>query len=165
MQTKRLFFGFEIKGEWNKPFPKGRLLREQDFHMTLVFFGNTDFDVLSPLLNQIPLPEIGVEKRRMIDRLLFLPKHHPRVVAGHLNLEEEDPLLLYQKKVEAFFASKGYPLPKRDFLPHITFARSPFSQKEWEAYFKPISVQIGSLNLYESVGNLTYKKIWSYEEE
>ena len=36
---KRLFFGFEVKAPWPQGLPKGRILKEDQRHITIAFLG------------------------------------------------------------------------------------------------------------------------------
>jgi RNA 2',3'-cyclic 3'-phosphodiesterase len=156
--TKRLFFGAQIEAAW-PPLPSGRLLDPAHRHCTLVFLGNIPWEPLQAQLPHLPLPTFGPLTGHF-DRPLFLPPHHPRVAAWHI--EWTDPsLLLYQQQLHAFLLTLGYSLDERPFLSHVTLARAPFNQSYWEAAFQPLPCQTSAIHLYETVECLHYQPIWS----
>jgi len=150
---KRLFFGFSIEEPWPHSCPKGRILEENSRHLTLAFLGNVPI----PPLENFPEPPFLLGPVGICDQLLFLTK----VVAQHVTwLNQGEQLISFQKAVLDWLESLGYAVDRRPFLPHITLARSPFEQKEWEKWFEPLPCMVTGIHLYESVGNLKYKSIW-----
>jgi len=144
MNIKRLFFGFSAEAPWGEE-PQGRHLLEEDRHVTALFLGSFDLDALP----KVPEPSWKVGFVCLPTKMLFLP----RCVA--LELEEDARLTSYQKEISNLF-----PKEKRSFLPHVTLARAPFSKSEW--HFKKIPISITNFNLYESLGNSRYKKLWTH---
>ncbi len=159
---KRLFFGFEVKAPWPGDLPKGRILKEDQRHITIAFLGETSYEKVMGLINEIPKPSFQIGTVGVFDTHLFLPERHPRVVAWRGNPLGNDFLSPYSDTLTDFFRSNEYSIQKRPFLNHTTIARSPFDQDEWEKSFRFIPYMTGDLHLYESVGNLNYKPIWSY---
>lgn len=161
MASKRLFFALKVTSDWPKKLPEGRLIAEEDRHLTLAFLGNVPFEPLETTLNELPLPSFKAGSIGYFDKSLFLPKSKPRVAAWHVDLVEQ-AVAEYQSQLVVFLREKGYAIEERSFLPHVTLARAPFSFKEWEEAFVSMPCIATSLNLYESVGNLRYKPIWQH---
>ncbi|MBS4167946.1 hypothetical protein [Parachlamydia sp. AcF125] len=160
-QAQRLFFGFEAEAPWPADLPAGRVLEESCRHMTLAFLGNVEGQKVNTLLPTFPKPSFQYGLLGYADRLTFLPKQHPRVVAWHVacsQLVEE-----YQKKLIDWLQKQGFKFREREsFLPHITIARAPFSFQVWRKSFKPFPIVLKAIHLYESLGNLNYVSRWSY---
>lgn len=160
---KRLFFGFEVDAQWPQDLPKGRILDERHRHMTAAFLGNIDYDLFLKILPSIPKPSMRVGLAAQLDACLFLPEHHPRVVAWHVKwIDDGSPLLSYQKSLVKWLKSNQYHVDDREFLPHVTLCRSPFYPREWKKGFSPLPCGITNLHLYESTGHLQYIPLWTY---
>lgn len=155
---KRLFFGMSLFVPWPDTFPKGRVLDMNSRHLTLAFLGDCFF---SELYN-FPVPSYSLGSVGYFDELLFLPKRKPKVASWHLKCLIENGLFEYQRSLIDWLLSCGYELERRDFLPHVTVARSPFNEEEWSSAFKPLPFCLTGLHLYESLGNLVYKPLKSY---
>lgn len=162
--NKRLFFGFEVDAPWPTSYPNGRLLQENERHMTAFFIGNIDYTKFQQTLLNIPLPNFPTGFAGVFDQLLFLPKRKPHVVAWHVNwLDDAQAFLDYQKTLTKWLQEHlEMPHDDRPFLPHVTICRSPFQKDEWEKQFIPSPMVTKVLHLYESTGNLRYTPIWSY---
>ncbi len=164
-ENKRVFFAFEAHSPWPKSLPKGRMLRETDRHLTVAFLGNIDWKKLEKLLPEVPVPNIHVGMVGEFSLPLFLPPHHPNVVAWEVKWWEE-PLDLeaYQIELTDWLQTHGFPirLHKGPFLPHVTLCRRPFHIDQWEKAFHPLPMYISHFHLYESVGNLNYLPIWTH---
>lgn len=154
--NKRLFLGCEIHAPWPEKWPAGRLLEPQFRHMTFVFFGDVPYAPLLSQINEMPKPPFHVGISGWFDSCLLLP----HVVAWHM--KEPGGLCSYQKQLSAWFSSLGYCLDERNWLAHVTLARSPFQEETWLHDFHPLPCYASSLHLYESVGNLTYLPVWSH---
>jgi 2'-5' RNA ligase len=160
---ERLFFGAEVKAAWPKELPQGRVLDEEERHMTLAFLGSCSLQQLGQLLPEIPLPKFQIGPSGKCDKILFLPKHHPHVVAGYIDWLNQGALFLkFQKELTHWLKSHDYPTEEREFLPHVTIARSPFSAAEWKEIKEEFPLFISAIHLYESVGNLTYVPRWTH---
>lgn len=160
---KRMFFGVEIAAAWPSPLPSGRMVPEESRHITLAFLGNHSISHLTNLLPQIPKPDFRIGIVGICDDFIFLPKRHPRVIAGHVKwLEEENALQTFQKKLADWLRTENYQIDTRDFLAHISIAREPFSDDDWKNAFSEFPVFIKAIHLYESVGSLTYVPLWSH---
>ena len=162
-QYKRLFFAFEVQAPWPEQLPKGRLLREQDRHLTFAFLGHTDFSSLQPMLQAIPLPPFKVGLTGKFDKIVFLPKRHPRVVAWHLSLDGFDVLPAYRNMFITWLQEQGFtPDDRQELTLHVTLCRAPFQFDAWRGAFHPLPCFLKSLHLYESIGQLHYQPVWSH---
>ncbi len=166
-EIKRLFFGFEVHAPWPEKWPSGRLLSESNRHITVAFFGNIPYKPLAELLKQIPKPVFQIGLTGQFDKPLFLPERHPHVVAWHMRWFEEEALLrVFQKELITFLQDNGYCFKHADdFLPHLTVCRSPFVNSSWRKAFVSLPFYIKNFHLYESIGSLTYRPLWTFPLE
>ncbi len=160
---KRLFFGFEVHAPWPESLPTGRMPKTNEHHITVAFLGETSHEKILRLLPEIPKPPFKIGIVGAFDGCLFLPENNPRVVAWRGKSFEKDLLASYQKELTTFLKKQNYPLDDRPFLNHTTLARSPFEKDDWEQAFQPLPYFIKALHLYESLGNLTYKPLWTHK--
>jgi RNA 2',3'-cyclic 3'-phosphodiesterase len=159
---KRLFFGVEVEAPWPSKLPPGRFLDEAHRHLTLAFLGNTSFPKLLALLHDFPKPAYRIGPVGHFDEQLFLTKRHPNVVAWHIAWHRDHPLEAFQTALSGWLIENGYEVDSRPWLPHVTLCRQPFDPKKWSRCFQRIPLISGSIHLYESCGQLTYKPVWSY---
>lgn len=161
---KRLFFGFEVHAPWPEELPAGRLLAEKDRHMTVAFLGDVSYQKVISLLTSIPKPPLKVGLAGYFDRCLLLPERHPHVVAWHQQWwDESTTLQAFQSELIYWLQGKGFSFSHPDsFLPHVTVCRAPFLKEKWLKSFVSLPFYIKDFHLYESLGSLTYKPIWSY---
>lgn len=96
------------------------------------------------------------------DKCLFLPELRPHVVSWHAHLWQDQQVQKYHQSVVDWLRQHRYAAESRLQLPHVTIARSPFQQQEWEEAFTPLTIMLSAIHLYESVGNLTYLPLWSH---
>lgn len=160
---QRLFFGAEVHTPWPSNFPKGRLLKEEDRHLTLSFLGNISLEPLKDRLEEIPHPpclgEVGY-----FDSCVFLPPHHENVVAWHVNwLRPTSSYAVFQKSLANWLTSSGYTVDLREWNPHVTLCRKPFHVQQWKDSFLSLPFYASGIHLYESLGNLTYRSLWNIE--
>lgn len=162
---RRLFFAFEVAAPWPEKCPKGRLLQSDQRHMTAAFIGRSDYSILQPLLSAMPLPGFKVGFAGFFNRIVFLPKAHPRVVAWHVEwLDEASGVNAYVHVLTDWLKEHGFnPDERAEFLPHVTLCRSPFSFHEWRDAFHKLPMGLTALHLYESVGGLQYKSLWKHQ--
>lgn len=154
---KRLFFGFEVHGSLDLRHLKGRMLLPEDHHTTLAFLGSIDIESIQ----DIPLPPWKIGPAATATHPLFLP----RCIALAFELQESSKeFLTYQETLASFLVHAGLLKKKDHFLPHVTLCRPPFNRQEWSDFTK-IPLSIGSLHLYESLGQSRYKKIWTHPIE
>lgn len=139
------------------------MIDESGRHLTLAFLGNISFSSIQKALSSFPQPSFRIGLTGIADRPLFLPEKNPRVVGWHIEW------LTYQSELELFYhhlidwlATLNFPLKNREFLSHVTVARLPFKLEEWVRVQDTFPVVMQAIHLYESVGNLRYKPIWSY---
>jgi 2'-5' RNA ligase len=166
-EIKRLFFGLEVLAPWPHEFPKGRLLADSCRHLTLAFLGQTSYTQLQTLLPTLPAFPLQVGLVGTFDQCLFLPEKQPHVVAWHVKwLEDVQPLEAFRHDLVAWLKKADIPVDeKNSFLPHVTICRSPQEKDKWQAAFKPLPLIVKDLHLYESLGNCTYKPIWSSQTQ
>lgn len=150
----------EVHAPWPDDLPSGRLLAENCRHMTLAFLGNVDFGHIEQALPSFPKPPFKVGFAGRFDKVLFLPPHHARVVAWHIEwLHKTDEISKYYQNLTAWLKLDT----NREFLSHVTLARGPFNEKEWSHVFSPLPAFVQDIHLYESLGNLRYAPIWTYK--
>lgn len=160
--SHRLFFALQVEAPWPNELPKGRILNEEVRHLTLAFLGQTDLSQLLSKLNSFPQPFFKVAPAAIADDIIFLPPQTPRVAAAHVKwLNGYTLIQRWQKEILAWLAKEGYPIDTRPFLPHITLARAPFEKEDWKKTFQPLPFFIKALHLYESLGQLNYRPVWS----
>jgi RNA 2',3'-cyclic 3'-phosphodiesterase len=163
LQKVRLFFGAEVMAPWPHEFPGGRTIPEDSRHITLAFLGDVSLDEFTPKLRDFPVPAFSAGPVGRIHRCLFLPPRNPRVVAYEVEwLEWGEELKNFYGELKEWLLRCEQRVDQRDLLSHITVARKPFRQREWRHSFEPLPVMIGDLHLYQSVGKLTYRPVWSY---
>lgn len=159
--TKRLFLGLALEAAWMHPLPEGRILTEDNRHLTLAFLGNQSLSCLQTDLKDFPIQFLGLGPAGICNRLIFLPQKMPRVVAGHVDWFDQQEFLNIHREVNQWLATHEYPVDPRELLSHVTIARAPFHIAKWKKAFFPFPIIARSLNLYESLGNLSYKSVWS----
>jgi len=164
MEHKRLFFGFEVAAPWPESFPPGRVLLEKDRHLTIAFLGDADLEQMTEALASFPGLPYKIGLAGVFDRPIFLPHQSPHVAAWSIRwLEGEGILSTFQKEFFAWLKGKGM-APKesrKDFLPHVTLARSPFAIREWKEAFEKRPLYISHFCLYESLGSSRYEVKWT----
>jgi len=163
--VKRVFFGFEVAAPWPLEYPSGRILSESARHLTVAFLGNITDDAIVNALASIPLPSFSVGLSGVFDHCLFLPPRHPHVTAWRMNLgEDADRFVDYVTVLQNDLILKGLDLKQHaEFLPHVTICRSPFNPQQWKKAFFVLPCILKNLHLYESLGNMQYKSIWTHE--
>ncbi len=161
---KRLFFAFEIQAPWPEKLPSGRVLDIGQRHCTVVFLGNLEETILLDSLSEIPLPPFTLAPGGIFDHYMFLPVRNPRVAAWHVNWGPfRETMNDYWEIIHQFLQGKGINVEKKhNFLPHVTLARKPFVQKDWEDIFAMTPLLATSFALYESLGCSRYLKIWEH---
>jgi 2'-5' RNA ligase len=160
---KRLFFGLQCQAPWPENYPKGRVLKEEDRHLTFAFLGNVDFKQFEAKLSSLPQPHFKVGIVGKFDQLIFLPKRNHTCATWHIEwLEDVQPLNEYRSQLLQWLEKERFLFDKRDWLPHVTIARKPFEEEEWKNHFESIPVSITSLHLFESLGSSQYKSLWQF---
>ena len=140
------------------------MLAEEDRHLTAVFLGNVPYQYLLNLLPHSPKPLFPVGLAAKFTRCLFLPPQDPRVVAWQVEwLEDATSLFAFQSTLMQWVIDQQLPVDRsHPFTPHVTLCRRPFAQKAWQHEFTLLPCLISHLHLYESIGNLGYKPIWTH---
>lgn len=160
---KRLFFGLDVSAPWPEKLPIGRLLDEKHRHLTLAFLGNIPFAPLKTLLKTFPECPMKVGTGGFFDRCLLLPPRHPKVLAWqNCWYDPHSPVFILQERLSSWLRGAGYSIELQEWLPHVTLCRAPFDPHAWKKSFTPLPFYTQSINLYESVGHLTYNPIWTY---
>lgn len=157
-----LFFGFEVEAPWPVQLPTGCIVYPCMRHLTLVFLGRISYQKVQNFLSRMPKPSFLIGQVGIFDSCLFLPAQNPRVVAYHMQPLGLNLLSDYQKELISFLQEEGCFLEKRNFLPHVTLARSPFLKVDWQKHFSCLPMYCASLHLYESLGYSRYQSLWSY---
>jgi 2'-5' RNA ligase len=161
--SRRLFFGAQAEAPWSKSYPPARLIPEETRHLTLAFLGDGPFSKLKSLLPFAPRPIFAIGPAGIASEVVFLPPDVARVAAFTCNwLHSPEALCNYQKELSDWLTAQGYSLDKRPFFPHITVARAPLDKAEWKRQFSPLPFFIKAIHLYQSMGNLHYKSLWSH---
>ena len=163
-EKKRLFFGLSVESTWPMTYPKGRITDEKTRHITFGFLGTTTISILNKGLATCPKPDFIIGPAGRTDRLLFLPEYRPRVVAHHVKwLSCNEKLASYYEHFLNWLQELGFSVDRRPLLPHVTIARRPFDEKEWEKAFEPLPLIVTGLHLYASIGNLRYQSLWCHD--
>lgn len=148
-----------------------RIVSQDNFHITIKFFGSVETDIadnlianfkLLPGLKKIPFSLEGIGA--------FPSADHPSVIWAGVKCDE-NPLNEIVQTVELFASSNGFPAESRKFSPHLTLARIKKEKKVPAELKKFIKEERGAsselsvfkeLVLFESVLKKTgpeYKKI------
>jgi 2'-5' RNA ligase len=152
---KRLFFAAELTAIWPEHLPSGRILAEENRHLTLVFLGQTSPSKL--LEKTIPLPTFDIGPASYSTKWIFLPsEQEARVIAAET--ASLGPLLAYQHTLAQWNPSPD----SRPFFPHITLARGPLDVEAWKKIPCEIPFYIRSIALMESLGHSHYQTLWSH---
>lgn len=159
--SKRCFFGLEVEAAWMAPMPDGRILEEENRHITLVFLGNVSLSDLQKKLALFPQPSFRLAPVGTCDKLLFLPEKNPHVVAAHVTWCMPEVLSKYHEQLSDWLQEQGFKVEKKEFLSHVTLARAPFDAESWKMAFSPFPILVKALHLYESLERLQYSSLWS----
>lgn len=164
METTRLFFGFQVKCPWPEEFPNGRILSEENRHLTLAFLGDVSMPDLEILLPSFPKPSLQIGLAGFFDEPIFLPPRSPRVAAWHVQwLKGGQEWDQYASQVMEWLSGQGLPHKhQHESLPHVTIARRPFSIHEWRHSFESLPMFLGDLHLCQSLGASRYETCWTY---
>lgn len=163
-EQKRLFFGMQAVAPWPEEFPEGKVLLPENRHLTLAFLGSVDWNQIRSFLDFCPLPSFSLGPSGYFDHPIFLPEASPHVAAWHVQLEEQkQELLAFWRHLTIWTQGQGLTKnQEKEPLLHVTIAREPFVQKEWESAFMKRPCFFKNLNLYESLGNSTYRIVWQH---
>ncbi len=161
-EIKRLFFGLDVSAPWPIQLPHGRVLNEEDRHLTLAFLGNIPVSKIMEILPSIPLPLHRIGLTGFFDQCLFLPNRHPHVVAWHIQwLEKGNWLSQYQQQLIDWLKRNDFSVSEKNtFLPHVSLCREPFPIGCWKESFSPLPLFTRNLHLFESLGHSHYRSCW-----
>jgi len=163
-RLNRLFLALNIEAPWPDTYPKGRFLKVESRHLTLAFLGQVEKNLLLDYLKTVPPPPFNVGPVGVFQDVLFLPVRKPHVVAWKVQwIEQEVAIESWRKTLVSWLQDHHFPPFQHPgpFLPHVTIARQPFETKPWRQAFKPLPLITRELVLYESLGNLNYKPLWT----
>lgn len=150
-----LFIAFGIEAPWPFHFPEGRIIVEKDRHLTLVFIGKTE-----KTLQNFPIPSFDIGLAGKFDKCLFLPTHQPRVVAWHADWLEKKEIETYRLALCHWLQKQEIILSDRkEFLSHVTLARSPFNIAHWQQHFSPLPFYLSGIHLFKSLGFSQYESL------
>lgn len=168
---KRLFFGVPIESEkavqvieiWRKdPLLNHNVLKwmnPQNWHITLVFLGNTPESVV-PLLQQLideSYSGIKAFKTELCGVGVFPNTHNPKVL--WLGLENIEFLMPANTRMRELLQQEGFLLDDKPLKPHLTLARIKIlghrtSFESWLNEYRKLEfgfVAINQVVLYESI--------------
>lgn len=98
----------------------GRLVPEEDMHLTLVFLGELpepDLDEVHDAFGSVLAPAFYLH----LHGLGFFGRSAPRSI--HANVDDSPPLRHLQAKLEQAARRAGVEVERRRFVPHVTIAR------------------------------------------
>ena len=98
----------------------GRLVDEDDLHMTLAFMADAPLDALDEVHLDLEVMRPG-PMRIEVTGLDVFGSDNPRLLYAAARPHPE--LVTLAKKVETVVRRAGVPLPHRRFVPHLTLAR------------------------------------------
>ncbi len=128
------------------PINTGRRVPSENFHITLVFLGNVQEQVVPELAaaaERLRLPGFSLQ----IDRCGWWKRAK---VAWLTPVTTPAPLLELVKQINLLSGTAGLPVDKRDYNPHITVARK-VTRPVTARSFEPIHWDIRNFYLVESV--------------
>ncbi|NGX52137.1 MAG: RNA 2',3'-cyclic phosphodiesterase [Candidatus Anoxychlamydiales bacterium] len=164
--TKRVFFGFKIFTHWLKTPEEKKIIQEKNRHITLLFLGDQNYLDIAQYLKELSLFDFKISPSGFFEKVLFLPKKNPRLVAYQANfMDKNKKIQELQKDLFDFFKNKKFDLKQNrdNFLPHVTVCRNEFKIDKWENSFEPFAFYVKSFNLFESFGSSEYKTLWKNE--
>lgn len=147
---KKLFYGFSIQCPWPKFSFKGKILDEENRHVTVAFLGNQDLDAALSNVQDIKFPFKFAPTGIMKDHKL-LPENTYNVLAYEF-------FLVSQKDD---FQSFVHYISDESFLPHVSIVRNPDSKEMDGVELTPLPFYMDGFHLYESLGNSQYKSRYS----
>lgn len=145
---------------------KGNFTRQENFHLTLVFIGETtQVDRVKEALKSLKAPAFTLNLSGL--------GHFPRK-GGHIywvGVEKHPTLLAIYEKLYRALTAAGFKLEKRPYKPHITLGREVvlkpgFNGDEFISRWEPLSCQVTKISLMKSErigGKLVYTEIAATE--
>lgn len=134
-----------------------RIVRPENYHMTVRFFGETDDGQLKQLRDEISAVVSDVPKfeLQLVGLGTFPNLSSPRVLWVGVN--RTDTLIQIADEIERHARTIGFPPDKKAFKPHLTIARTKrkppsamaeFVKQHSESEF--VSVSVEKLTLFQS---------------
>ena len=160
---KRLLFGFEVHAPWPESLPDMKTLKAKNYHLTLLFFGNTSYKKIHEHIRYMPKPTFRVGPVAFSDSPLRLPNRSSDVITWHVEPFGEDVIDEYQRVIYDYFLEKGYDLERKKFIKHITLGKSAVLKKEAKKSFRSLPLYFKNLHFYESYQGDQYEPIWTYD--
>ncbi len=152
----------DIVAPWPNKMPKGRCIDKKNRHLTLSFLGDIPYPPLKDSLIRFPALPFVTGPAGYFDASVALPFERPRVLAWHVRFFQDDPLIAdFQITLRDWLADRGYKSDEKEWLPHVTLCRRPFKIEDWKNSFSPLPFYCGGIHLYESVGSLSYNRLWT----
>jgi 2'-5' RNA ligase len=154
---------FRIQSKLKRYAVKGNFTRKENFHLTLVFIGETDnlaavkgvMDRISADPFTITIAGLGKFKRRGGD-------------IYWLGIDRTKELTDLYSQISSELYSLGFDIEKREYKPHLTLGREVilqrnFDEKTFSEKLSPISMEVSRISLMKSErinGKLTYTEIY-----
>lgn len=179
IDTKRLFWGFEVDVPWNIPSwlsheelnsKNQRIIAKEERHMTMLFLGSLKPATIQPIVDKwVEESSISsmLSPTGILTSFLTLPHNTERCLTlkGSF-LTGKNEVDEMRSRLQNHFSSlldekeKGV-RSRREFLPHITVARRPFILEDWSSQypFFPLPFQVTHHSLFETIGPLKYRPI------
>jgi len=162
-KTNRLFIGASVVAVWPDKFLSNEIIKEENRHFTILFFGGQDQDAKNILMN-FPKPESILSPTGVFSNYVGLPKRSPHLVAMEgkiitgMNIED------YRNNISRWSEMQkiDFKKPKRPFYPHLTICRKHPDIFKWESSKIKIPFYIDGINLYQSLGKSEYERLKTY---
>lgn len=136
--------------------PKGRYLEPSDLHLTLSFLGNKDAEATLKILSSFDFKWSGFAPLGICEKILFLGE----VAAFDCAIiTKQERVNQIKKELDTLFSLTDL----KSFIPHITLARKPFDQKQWEKFSQKTPAIFTHLHLYQSLGFSKYAPLFTLD--
>jgi RNA 2',3'-cyclic 3'-phosphodiesterase len=162
----RIFFALGLASPWKEQEPPGRYIERALRHITLLFIREITEERITELIPSIPLPSFKIAPSGIFDKVVPLPYKRPNVISYHAHLYTHfEELKKYKNSLLSFLERRGIILKiqDKDFLPHASLCRRPFTIPEWRKEFSKLPFFGSKIVLYESLGNSNYRTLWRYD--
>jgi len=162
-KTNRLFIGASVVATWPELFPSDEVIKEENRHITILFFGGLDQNS-KDILMAFPKPDSILSPVGLFSKYVGLPKRSPHLVAMEGKMIAGTDLENYRNQISKWSEIKkiDFKKPKRPFYPHLTICRKNTNIPKWESEKIKIPFYVDGINLYQSHGNSEYEKLKTY---